>query len=214
DRRISGSAASLVGLGSALRRLDTAVDEEGFEEAAQAADVAVARLLLGYAVVYGWGGIPVVWSGDEVAQLNDEHWDEVPEHDGDNRWAHRPRLDWDCVQEARQDAGSAVGRVWAGMQHLARVRASLPHLHASWPAETVAAPDPGVFVVLRRHPVGPMLQLYNVTEQPRTVPAWWVREQAINLDGAVDALNGFPPNLTDDGSVYLSTYQPVWLVRR
>src|SRR5699024_7781724 len=60
DRRISGSAASLVGLGSALRRLDTAVDEEGFEEAAQAADVAVARLLLGYAVVYGWGGIPVV----------------------------------------------------------------------------------------------------------------------------------------------------------
>ena len=213
-RRISGSAASLVGLGSALRRLDAAVDEEGFEEAAQAADVAVARLLLGYAVVYGWGGIPVVWSGDEVAQLNDEHWDEMPEHAGDNRWAHRPRLDWDCVQEARQDAGSAVGRVWAGMQHLARVRASLPHLHASWPAETVAAPDPGVFVVLRRHPVGPMLQLYNVTEQPRTVPAWWVREQAINLDGAVDALNGFPPNLTDDGSVYLSTYQRVWLVRR
>ncbi len=214
DRRISGSAASLVGLGGALRRLDAAVDEEGFEEAAQAVDVAVARLLLGYAVVYGWGGIPVIWSGDEIAQLNDEHWDEVPEHDGDNRWAHRPRLDWDCVEEARSDPGSAVGRVWAGMQHLARVRASLPHLHASWPAETVAAPDPGVFVVLRRHPVGPMLQLYNVTEQPRTVPAWWVREQGINLDGAVDALNGFPPNLTDDGSVYLSTYQPVWLVRR
>ena len=29
----------------------------------------------------------------------------------------------------------------------------------------------------------------------------------------VDALNGYPPNVTDDGSLYLSAYQPVWLVR-
>ncbi|GGK56546.1 alpha-amylase family protein [Ornithinimicrobium pekingense] len=202
DRRISGSAASLVGLGTALAGDDPS-----------AVDSAVARLLLGYTIVYGYGGVPVLWSGDEVAQLNDDAWAAVPEHADDNRWAHRPRLDWQRVLTARADAASAEGRVYAGLRHLARVRAGLPHLHASVPAELVATTDPGVFAVLRRHPVGPLLELYNVTEQPREVPAWWVRELGLSADSAVDALNGYPPNLTEDGAIWLSTYQPVWLVR-
>ncbi|MFK5584809.1 alpha-amylase family protein [Serinicoccus sp. LYQ131] len=213
DRRISGSAASLAGLGRALDLLEQVVDQEGFDEATAAVDDAIARLLLGYAVVFGFGGIPVIWSGDEVATLNDERWAAVAAQADDNRWAHRPRLDWARVDGAQEDPTTPTGRVLAGMRHLSAVRASLPHLHASVPAKPVAAPDPGVFAVLRRHPVGPMLGLYNVTESPRTVPSWWIREQGLAVDQAIDALNGYPPNLTADGSVYLSTYQPVWLVR-
>jgi amylosucrase len=81
-------------------------------------------------------------------------------------------------------------------------------------AELVAAPDPGIFAVLRRHALGPMLGLYNITETPRAVPGWWIREQGMPAELTVDALNGYPPNLTADGSIWLSTYQPVWLVRR
>ncbi|MGO0575647.1 alpha-amylase family protein [Ornithinimicrobium panacihumi] len=214
DMRISGTAASLAGLGHALAALDAAVDIDGFEDASHAVDDAVARILLGYAIVYGWGGIPVIWSGDEVAQLNDTSWALTPEHADDNRWAHRPRLDWDRVRDAVEQPSSPTGRVLSGLRHLARVRARLPHLHASVSAEPVAAPDPGVFAVLRRHPVGTMLGLYNVTEQARQVPEWWVRELGqLSLNECVDALNGYPPNRTADGSLYLSTYQPVWLVK-
>ncbi|WP_235585712.1 alpha-amylase family protein [Serinicoccus chungangensis] len=213
DRRISGSAASLSGLERALELVDGAVDEEGAAEAEHAVDEAVARLLLGYAVVYGFGGIPVIWSGDEIASLGDPDWDQVPEHAADNRWVHRPRLDPEEVDAARTAPESAAGRVLRGMQHLARTRASLPHLHASVGAKVVAAPDAAVFVVVRRHPVGTMVQLYNLTAGPRSVPGWWLREQGLSVDRTVDALNGYPPSLTADGSVYLSTYQPVWLVR-
>ncbi|WP_238148968.1 alpha-amylase family protein [Serinicoccus sediminis] len=213
DRRISGSAAALTGLERALELVDSAVDEEAAGEAERAVDEAVARLLLGYAVVYGFGGIPVVWSGDEVASLGDPDWASVPEHAADNRWVHRPRLDPAEVADALADPTSAPGRVLRGMQHLARTRASLPHLHASVGAQVVAAPDAAVFVVVRRHPVGVMVQLYNLTAEPRTVPGWWVRELGLSVDRTVDALNGYPPSLTADGSVYLSTYQPVWLVR-
>jgi amylosucrase len=213
DSRISGSAASLAGLGRALEREAGAVDEEGAAEALAAVDAAVARVLLGYAIVYGWGGIPVIWSGDEVATLNDPGWADVPEHADDNRWVHRPRLDWSAVLRAQADPASAPGRVYAGLRQLARARSTLPHLHASVAAEVVASPDPGVFAVVRRHPVGPMLGLYNVTEEPRQVPAWWVSELGLPVEQAVDALNGYPPNRTSDGSLYLSTYQPVWLVR-
>ncbi|WP_238348490.1 hypothetical protein [Ornithinimicrobium pratense] len=154
----------------------------------------------------------MIWSGDEVAALNDPDWASVPEHADDNRWAHRPALDWGRVQQARAEPESPIGRVLTGLRHLARVRTTLPHLHAGVAPELVATPDPGVFAVVRRHPVGPMIGLYNITEQPRTVPAWWVREHGLQLEHAQDALNGYPPNLSPDGSVHLSTYQPVWLV--
>ena len=214
DMRISGSAASLAGIETAQEGVAAAASIEDLEEAEVALDDAVARLLLGYAVIFGFGGIPVIWSGDEVATLNDPTWAGVPEHADDNRWVHRPRLDWGCVLQARAEPASPVGRVYAGIRHLARVRAGLPHLHAAVGAELVAAPDPGVFAVLRRHPLGPMLGLYNITETPRPVPAWWVREHGLAVEDTVDALNGYPPNQTADGSVWLSTYQPVWLVHR
>ena len=57
DRRISGTTASLTGLGRALRHDD-----------GPATDDAVARILLSHALVMGWGGVPVLWSGDEVGR--------------------------------------------------------------------------------------------------------------------------------------------------
>ncbi|ANS79078.1 Sucrose phosphorylase [Serinicoccus hydrothermalis] len=213
DKRISGAAASLAGLEQALDASGDAVGQEALEEAQTAVDHAVARLLLGHAIVYGFGGIPVIWSGDEVATLNDRGWADVPEHAEDNRWVHRPRLDPARVADAQADQDSPQGRVLAGMRRLAAARASLPHLHASVGASVVAAPDPAVFVVVRRHPVGPMVGLYNLTAQGRNVPGWWLRELGLPVEQSIDALNGYPPSLQPDGSIYLSTYQPVWLVR-
>src|SRR6478752_1391711 len=85
DKRISGTAAALVGLSDAPD-----AETEG---------AALARLFLAHAIVAGWGGIPVVWSGDELGQPNDPHWADEPGHEDDNRWAHRPRLDPERVAD-------------------------------------------------------------------------------------------------------------------
>ena len=95
-----------------------------------AVDNALARIFLAHAVVAGWGGIPVIWSGDELAQANDPDWASEPGHEDDNRWAHRPRLDWSRAV-ARDDLRTVPGRVFTGLAHLASVRARLPQLHAS-----------------------------------------------------------------------------------
>ncbi len=71
DRRISGSLASLAGLSTG---------DPG----------SVDRILLAHAVVLGFGGLPVIWMGDELGLLNDPDWDADPEHAPDNRWVHRP----------------------------------------------------------------------------------------------------------------------------
>jgi amylosucrase len=43
-------------------------------------DLVIGRLCLAYAIVMGWGGIPVIWMGDELATVNDPDWAAEPGH--------------------------------------------------------------------------------------------------------------------------------------
>ncbi len=190
DRRISGTAASLVGLPG-----DT--------------DGGLARMFLAHAIVAGWGGIPVVWSGDELGQPNDPAWAAEAGHEGDNRWAHRPRLDRDRAAQ-RDDLRTVPGRVFAGIAHLARVRAGLPQLHAAAPSQVLGDTDDGVLACVRGHPSGPMLTLYNVTTTPRPFPARRLGECGIGAP--YDALSGHPVTSGEDGQVWLPPYAAWWVV--
>jgi len=196
DRRISGSAASLVGLDAAGSPAEI--------------DLVVGRLYLAHAIIMGWGGIPVIWMGDEIAMSNDPAWASEPGHESDNRWAHRPRMDWDRAQE-RHDLTTVPGRVFAGLRHLMQTRASLPHLEASVAAEVPALADPGVLPVLRRHPLGPLLELFNVTGTWRAFPGARLAEHG--LVGARDALSGNHIFPGPDGNVWLHPYGVLWLVQ-
>jgi amylosucrase len=198
DRRISGTAGGLVGLDVA-RAVGTPTD----------VDHALARLFLGHALVAGFGGIPVVWSGDELGALNDPLWATEPGHEDDNRWVHRARMDWERAAR-RNQAGTIESRVFGGLAHLAHTRASLPHFHASVASEVVAPWDSGVLALARRHPVGTLLAVYNVTPTWRHVPGWVMR--AHGLADPVEALSGARVAIGDDDTVALPPYAVAWFV--
>jgi len=187
DRRISGTAASLAGLG--------AWDPN-----------AVARVLLAHAVVLGFGGLPVLWSGDELGMLNDPHWAEEPGHAEDNRWAHRPRLTW----PAAGPPAPVSPAIAAGIRAMAAARATLPQLHASVAAQVLDPRDPAVLLVARRHPLGTVLGVYNVAPEPRHVPLDVLRELGLDPARVVDHLTGEPPVISD-GAVQLRPYEAHWL---
>jgi amylosucrase len=184
DRRISGSLASLAGL--------------------EAGDPgAVARILLAHAIVLGFGGLPVIWMGDELGLLNDAGWADDPAHAADNRWVHRPRMPW-------QQVGSDPHGITAGLRHLLDVRRALPHLHAASPTEVWDPRDSGVLLVVRRHPDGPLLGAYNVTGREAWVSADVLHWLGLHDDGLVDALTGAAPPMVG-GSVRLEPYAAAWL---
>ncbi|KQS58378.1 alpha-amylase [Geodermatophilus sp. Leaf369] len=187
DRRISGTAASLAGLG--------AWDPN-----------AVARVLLAHAVVLGFGGLPVLWSGDELGMLNDPHWAEEPGHAEDNRWAHRPRLTW----PADGPPAPVSPAIAAGIRAMAAARATLPQLHASVAAQVLDPRDPAVLLVARRHPLGTVLGVYNVAPEPRHVPLDVLRELGLDPARVVDHLTGEAPVISD-GAVQLRPYEAHWL---
>ena len=195
DKRTSGTAASLAG----------AEEDRGSESVA----TGLARLFVGYALLYGWGGIPVVWSGDELAMPNDPDWATEPGHEADNRWAHRPRLDWERAEQ-RGDVRTVTGAMFQALAHLARVRASLPQLHASAPVRVLTDTDDGVLAVARTHPAGPFVGLYNVTDDWRPFPLHRLREEGIGRP--VNALSGSDVTTGADGMVWLSPYAAWWVV--
>ncbi|SOD71394.1 amylosucrase [Jatrophihabitans sp. GAS493] len=200
DRRISGSLASLAGI-DALPPHD-AVNHQ------QAVDLLVGRILVAHAIAYGWGGVPVLWMGDELALPNDSHWAEDPAHKNDNRWVHRPKMPWD-VASLRHDPASIQGRVFAGLVRLGEVRGRLPYLSASVPAEVLEVSDPGVLPVLHRHPIGPMLGLYNVTETWRAFPMQVLTN--LGLHNPKDELSGALLVAEPDGNIWLGPYVTRWI---
>ncbi len=183
DRRISGSLASLAG-----RQADD--------------PAATARILLAHSVILSFGGLPVIWMGDEVGLLNDLGWADDPAHAADNRWAHRPRMPWPVPEN--------TDGIREGLDHLLHVRASLPHLHAASPTEVWDPRDPGVLLVVRRSPHGPLLAAANMTDRAAHVPSevfYWLGMAGGEL---VDHLTGDRPRFDGD-SIALGPYAAAWL---
>jgi amylosucrase len=195
DKRISGTAASLTGLADAA--------------SVRGENSGLARMFLAHAMVAGWGGIPVVWSGDELGMANDAHWSSEPGHEDDNRWAHRPRLDWARAQR-REDLSTVEGRVFQSLAHLGRVRSRLPQLHAAADSRVLQGTDDGVLALVREHPSGPMVCVYNVTDSWRPFPFAAFAEAGIAQPH--NALGGHAVFGGADGQVLLSPYAAWWVI--
>lgn len=157
DRRTSGSAASLAGIEAAMESGNRA-----------ALETALDRLTCAYAMVFGFGGLPLLYMGDELGMLNDPTYRDDPAKADDNRWIHRPAMDW-SVADGHSEAGGIADRVFHAIRRLISARKSLPSLHASVATEVFVTDDPAVLVFRRRHPAGSLVEVYNLSERTRVL---------------------------------------------
>jgi amylosucrase len=197
DKRNSGTCASLAGLERAL----ATGDEAGVNRA-------VDRILMGHALIASFGGIPLVYMGDEIALLNDWSYRETPAHAADSRWLHRPVMDWRRAERARHDPESVPGKVFHGLKEILARRAAVRAFHAANATEVLETGDPALFAVARRAPTGSVVCLFNFTEDWRGIPADWLRGQgATRLH---DLLSDQP--VTEGGdTVALPPYTRAWI---
>lgn len=196
DRRISGSCASLAGLERAMATGDRfRIDD------------AIRRILLLYTAALGFGGLPLLYMGDELGMLNDYGFGDVPEHAEDNRWVHRPRMDWALAAQASSDPGSVPGRIRAGLAHVIDVRRNTPALHASIESVVVPSPDPRLLLLQRDHPEATMVEVYNFSEGPTYLPCEVLRGP-LGMH-PTELLGGHPYSLDPHG-LRIDPYQALW----
>ncbi len=158
DERTCGSAAALLGIDSARRTGDLV-----------ALDLGVRRLLMLYGLAFSFGGIPLVYMGDELAFANDDTYTDDPAHAADSRWIHRPMMDW-SVAELRRDPGTIEGRVFAGFQRLAAARATAPALRSGGTIEAFSTGSDRVLGIRRWHPThGPALIVASFSAETVTI---------------------------------------------
>ncbi len=114
DARISGSLASLCGLEKAL--------EENSEAGKQ---TAVNKILLMQAHSFFIGGTPMIFYGDELGYTNDYSYLQDAGKSYDNRWMHRPVMDWERNKQI-EVPGTVEQAVFSGTRQLIRIRKQLP----------------------------------------------------------------------------------------
>ncbi|MFZ1751694.1 MAG: alpha-amylase family protein, partial [Saprospiraceae bacterium] len=87
DARISGTLASLCGLEDAINKKDK-----------EQIQISIQKIILMQAHAIFLGGIPMLFYGDELGYTNDYSFESDPAKSDDNRWMHRPVIDWKKVK--------------------------------------------------------------------------------------------------------------------
>ena len=185
DARVAGTTASLAGIEAG---------DAGGED----------RVVLAHAVAMSTGGMPLLYLGDEVAQLNDYYYRDRPAEAGDSRWVNRPFRP-EVAYAARHDPATTAGRVFSRLHRLLQVRSETPELGGNdlIPFRT---PHPSVLAFQRPGSGGVVLVLANFGDDP-------VRVDAPTLSGfapeAVDLVADEALGLAD--GVALAPHAFLWL---
>lgn len=110
DARISGTLASLCGLEKAL-----------IEGNGPAIDLSIQKILMMQAHSIFLGGLPMLFYGDEVGYTNDYSYQHDPGKSYDNRWMHRPVIDWEKVNRKKVE-GTVEHQIFEGTKRLLQIR--------------------------------------------------------------------------------------------
>ena len=76
-------------------------------------------------MILSFGGLPLLYYGDEIGTLNDYSYLNDDNKHADSRWIHRPSIDWEKA-ELRNQPGSVEYRIFTGLKKLIAVRKEIP----------------------------------------------------------------------------------------
>jgi amylosucrase len=158
DTRISGSLASLVGLEYAL--------ETGHDQGTRDA---IKLILLLHGMVLAFGGIPLLYYGDEIGTLNDDSYRSDPHKQGDSRWVHRPSIDWERAGR-RNTPGAIEYEIFSELKRMIAVRKEIQVFADYNNRELIEVNNPHLFVFSRylvEKPNEQVLVVANFSDHPQ-----------------------------------------------
>lgn len=199
DGRITGSAASLLGLEKALEEKDQV-----------AIDLSIAKILMLHGIILSYGGIPMIYMGDELGTLNDYSFRTNAEHKNDSRWVNRPIQDWKVVDNLKSKKNHSF-KIYDGLKKLIQLRKKLPLLADSNNLTLHPSSNSQVFVFERTTENESLWIISNFDEAPQFLEVGWLFSIGISFGRDPKDLITKKALLLDKGRLKLNPYQHMWV---
>ncbi len=193
DARFCGTTASMCG-----------VEKAGFEQNEAAMGAAIQMDVMLHAYMLFLSGIPMLYSGDEIGQVNDYTYKEDPHKAPDSRYIHRGKFVWDLVDNIDKPH-TVQGRLFHRLSRLEMIRAKEAVFDASAGFRTIETWDDSVLGLVRESENGKMIGLFNFSDEPRIA---WIDER----DGIYRDLNN--GNEMEAAAVRVDGHGFFWLKRK
>ena len=152
DARFCATTASLCG-----------IEKAGFAQDAAAMERAIRLDLTLHAMMLLQSGIPMLYSGDEIAQVNDYSYKNDPNKAQDSRYVHRGKLNWTLAAHC-EDTATPEGKVFTGLRKLENLRRSHPAFGLNADVWTLDTGDDAVLAIGRYADAEKIIGVFNFSE--------------------------------------------------
>lgn len=190
DARLCGTTASLCGIEAALEDKDTDKLEKSID-----CDIML------HAYMLTQSGIPVLYSGDEIGQLNNYSYHDNPEKSVDSRYLHRGKFNWKLAENC-DDSDTVQGRIFQSILKLEKCRAENEVFRAEADFQTVDTGSDSVLGICREYENKKLLAYFNFSDNP----------QSVFLDGVKSGRDLFTDDEVCSISIELKPYAFSWLL--
>ena len=167
DARFCGTTASMCGVESA-----------GFEQNEWKMDEAIRMDIMLHAYMLTQSGIPMLYSGDEIGQVNDYTYKEDADKSVDSRYIHRGKFQWELA-EKRKDKKSVEGRIFSALDKLENIRRKESVFEASASVYTYDVHDDSILCIMREKDGERFFGIFNFSDSTKTA---WMQEEGIYRD--------------------------------
>jgi len=202
DARISGSLASLAGLESALESGDLSL-----------ISAAVNKILLLHSLILSFGGIPLLYSGDALGVINDYSYRDDANKSNDNRWIHRPKINWERA-ELRNKQGTVEYSLFNALKKMIAIRKETSAFADFNDRELLDVNNEHLFCFIRfnyQRPSERVLVVANFDANPQYLDLEVISARGIKPYGQfIDLYSGKSP-AQYDRRIVLQAYQFYWL---
>lgn len=164
DARFCGTTASMCGIEAA-----------GFEGNAEKMQTAIQEDLMLHAYMLTQSGIPMLYSGDELGQVNDYSYKENPEKVSDSRYLHRGAFQWKLADK-RKDLSTVQGQLFQMLNLLEQIRRQEKIFSQEAEVYTYDVHNDSILGILREYKGERFIALFNFSEREQTA---WMQEEGI-----------------------------------
>lgn len=200
DGRITGSAASLLGL-------ESAIDQGNNISISYALD----KIIMMHGIILSFGGIPLIYAGDEIATLNDYSFLKETKHKNDSRWVNRPKHDWKVVEKLDNSTGTEA-KVYHTLKNMIALRKEHEVFADHNNCILHETPNPHIFVFERQLDKKSIWVFSNFDEVSQSLDISWLLSIGILTgEASVDLLTGKSLLLNDNKDFYIKPFGHHWI---